>query len=81
MQLTPASMKELVTFMQQRLMACCGQTWSGFLIIDPMGKQIGILYAYIGVGIAFRVEEDNVVKPYGPRDDDQLKKYQDRQKR
>ncbi|MEE9911494.1 MAG: hypothetical protein K4571_07195 [Deltaproteobacteria bacterium] len=79
--LTPASMKDLVDLMQLRLMSCCGQMWSGFLVIDPLGKQIGILYAYVGAGISFRVEKDNVVRLYGPRDDDQMKKYQDRQKR
>ena len=73
-------MKEMVALMQQRLMLCCGQVWSGFNVIDSTGKQIGILYAYFGSGISFKVMDNNEIKLYGPRDDDQLKKYQDRQK-
>jgi hypothetical protein len=76
--LTQDSLKEIVTFMQLRLMGCCLQSQFGFLVYDPNGKQIGILYSYLGVGIAFKVDNDGVVKVYGPRDDDQLKQYQER---
>jgi len=75
---TPASMNHIVTNMQLKLMERCYQTQSGFLVLDPMGKQLGILYSYIGVGIAFSVGDDNIIRIYGPRDDDQLKAYQGR---
>lgn len=78
LQLTPDSMNEMVTFMQFKLMERCHQSQSGFLVIDHQGRQIGILYSYIGVGIAFKVDDNGVVKMYGPRDDDQLKQYQER---
>lgn len=78
MELTPAGIKVMVTDMQLKLLERCGQTWSGFLVIDQTGKQIGILYAYLGLQIAFKVAENNTVMMYGPHDDDQLKVYQER---
>jgi hypothetical protein len=75
---TPGSMNEMVTNMQFKLMECCQQMQFGFSVLDPQNKQIGILYSYLGVSIAFRVEGNNIVKMYGPRDDDQLKTYQER---
>ncbi len=68
----------MVTHMQHKLMERCHQNQSGFVVCDHQGKQIGSLYSYLGVGIAFRMDGDNVVKMYGPRDDDQLKADQER---
>jgi hypothetical protein len=76
--LTQDSLKEMVTFMQLRLMECCRQSELGFLVYAPNGKQIGTLYSYVGVGITFTVDDNGVVKMSGPRDDDQLKRYQQR---
>lgn len=77
-ELTPAGIKIMVTDMQLKLLERSGQTWSGFLVIDQTGRQIGILYAYLGLQIAFKVAENNTVIVYGPHDDDQLKVYQER---
>ncbi|MRR16226.1 MAG: hypothetical protein EG826_07195 [Deltaproteobacteria bacterium] len=77
-ELTPAGIKVMVTDMQLKLLERSGQTWSGFLVIDQTGKQIGILYAYLGLQVTFKVVENNTVVLYGPHDDDQLKVYQER---
>lgn len=74
-QLTPDSMKETVTFMQMRIEECCHQNQFGFLVYDGQGKQMGILYSFIGAGIAFQVDGNGVVKMHGPQDNDQLKTY------
>jgi hypothetical protein len=76
--LTPDSLNEIVINMQIRLLGCCLQNPFGFSVLDRQGKQIGMLYSYLGVGIVFKVDDNNVVKMYGPRDDDLLKKYQER---
>lgn len=77
--MTPESLKEMVTFMQLRLMECCYQNQFGFLVYDSHGKPIGMLYSYLGIGITFKVDENRIVKIPGPKDDDQLKQYQERQ--
>jgi hypothetical protein len=76
--LTPQSMNDMVTHMQRKLMERCHQNPHGFVVYDHQGKAIGTLYSYLGVGIAFRMDSENVVRIYGPRDDDQLKSYQER---
>ncbi len=75
--MTPNYLKEMVTMMQLRLMECCQQSPFGFLVYTPEGKPIGMMYSYLGVSIAFQVN-DRIVIMYGPRDDDQLKRYQGR---
>lgn len=77
-ELTPASMEQLITNMQLQLRNCCYQNQFGFQIYDPKGKPIGMLYSYLGVGLTFRVDDDGTVWIAGPRDDDQLKSYQGR---
>lgn len=76
--LTPESLKSIINHMQHKLMERCHQHEFGFIVYDHNGKQIGMMYSYLGVGIALLMDSENMVKMYGPRDDDQLKMYQER---
>ena len=75
--MTPKSLKETVTLMKLKLWECCMEPPFGFLVYDPREKLIGMMYSYLGVGIAFQVK-DHIVNMYGPQDDDSLKRYQGR---
>jgi hypothetical protein len=77
-QVTPETMQQIILNMQNQRRMTSGGTHSGFAVLDHEGKQIGILYTYVGLGIALMVAKDNVVKIYGPKDDDQLRTYQGR---
>lgn len=78
LQPTRKIMSEIVTNMQTRIRECNGGGLHGFIIYDHQNKQIGTLYSFIGVGLAFKTEDHSVMKVYGPRDDDTLKSYQQR---
>ena len=77
-QVTPETMPQMILNMQNQRRMTSGGIHSGFAVLDPEGKQIGILYTYPGLGIALTVCKDKVIKMYGPKDDDQLRTYQGR---
>jgi len=78
MSFTKDTLQQTVANMQMRIRECCLTSHFGFAVYDSKGKKIGILYTYLGLGIAIKVEENNIIHMYGPTDDEQLKRYQDR---
>ncbi|MBP7342815.1 MAG: hypothetical protein KA957_10915 [Syntrophaceae bacterium] len=76
--LSPDSMREMIVNMQHNMRNCCQSSHHGFVVYDQRNNAIGIMYTYVGLGVLFKVTDDNMVQIYGPRDDDQLKRYQGR---
>jgi hypothetical protein len=76
-EMTPELFSELVTNMQMRLLSCCVGKQLGFVILDDKGKQIGIWYSMLTGSIAVKMEDDNKVVIFPPRDDVYMK-YEDK---
>jgi len=72
--MTPARMKEIVTGMKSRT-STIGQNLSGFSLLDPQGKPVGIWYSIVTATTAFKMKENNGVLIYTP-DLDAYDKYE-----